>query len=124
MRSSQRNESVTAEVSTLEMKPDEQQTKLTDVDGAPVRVNMYCHIRELKTLQDVLSKDNMLDKWKECVFSRFSRMRCDQLFIGKLCHSLLCREIHYPEAREDEIWFAVGGHAIRFGKEEFLLHTG
>ncbi|KAL5766227.1 hypothetical protein ACOSP7_016844 [Xanthoceras sorbifolium] len=84
---------------------------------------MYCCIGELKTLQDVLSRDNMLDRWTQGVFGRFSGMQGDQLFSGKLCHSLLCREIHYPGAREDEIWFAVGGHAIRFGKEEFLLCT-
>ena len=47
-----------------------------------------------------------------------------EIFSGKLCHILLCRELNYPGARPDEIWFRVGQRAIRFGKEEFLLVTG
>ena len=89
--------------------PEKWQYKLATKEWLPARVNMYCRISELKTLQDVFSRDNMLDKWKKGVFGRLSRMRCDQLFSGKLCHSLLCREIHYPGAKKDEIWFTVGG---------------
>ncbi|KAL5789369.1 hypothetical protein ACOSQ2_004257 [Xanthoceras sorbifolium] len=137
-RPSRRNEAGSAGVSTTETIPAKQQTMLTDADGGPkkwfykcapekwfvARVNMYCRIGELGTLRDILRKDNMLDKWTHSAFGRLSGMRGDQLFSGKLCHSLLCREIHYPGAREDEIWFDIGGHAIRFGKEEFLLCTG
>ena len=33
-------------------------------------------------------------------------------------------EIVYPGARDDDMWFEIGGRATRFGKQEFLLITG
>ncbi|KAL5751795.1 hypothetical protein ACOSQ2_022302 [Xanthoceras sorbifolium] len=67
-------------------------------------------------------RDEQLDRWINRVFGHFLRMRGDQYFGGKLCHILLCREIEYSVARE--VWFKIGGKAMRFGKEEFLLCTG
>ncbi|KAI9198724.1 hypothetical protein LWI28_021213 [Acer negundo] len=47
-----------------------------------------------------------------------------EFFSGKLCHILLYRELIYPGARPDEIWFRVSQRAVRFGKEKFLVVTG
>ncbi|KAL5811324.1 hypothetical protein ACOSQ4_027892 [Xanthoceras sorbifolium] len=77
-----------------------------------LRFNMHCRVK------------GQLDRWMNGVFGNFLRMRGDQYFGGKLCQILLCREIEYPGAREDEMWFKVGGKPMRFGKEEFLLCTG
>ncbi|KAK3222926.1 hypothetical protein Dsin_009951 [Dipteronia sinensis] len=46
-----------------------------------------------------------------------------EFFNGRLCHILLCRDLNYLGVRLDEMWFWVGHHAVRFGKEEFLLIT-
>ncbi|KAL5760459.1 hypothetical protein ACOSP7_018972 [Xanthoceras sorbifolium] len=89
-----------------------------------LRFNMHCRVSEWGTFREALVRDGQLDRWMNGVFGNFLRMRGDQYFGGKLCQILLCREIEYPGAREDEMWFKVGGKPMRFGKEEFLLCTG
>ncbi|KAK0606389.1 hypothetical protein LWI29_037235 [Acer saccharum] len=67
----------------------------------------------------------MLRRWEHGVFGQFISMgKGKQFFSGKLCHLLLCREVVHPYGRPDEMWFRVGGRAIKFRKEEFLLLTG
>ncbi|KAL5742388.1 hypothetical protein ACOSP7_029120 [Xanthoceras sorbifolium] len=89
-----------------------------------LRFNMHCRVSEWGTFREALVREGQLDRWMNGVFGNFLRMRGDQYFGGKLCQILLCREIEYPGAREDEMWFKVGGKPMRFGKEEFLLCTG
>ncbi|KAL5810752.1 hypothetical protein ACOSQ4_027320 [Xanthoceras sorbifolium] len=75
-----------------------------------LRFNMHCRVSEWGTFREALVREG--------------QMRGDQYFGGKLCQILLCREIEYPGARKDEMWFKVGGKPMRFGKEGFLLCTG
>ncbi|KAK2664486.1 hypothetical protein Ddye_003060 [Dipteronia dyeriana] len=70
-----------------------------------------------------MARVGMLGRWEQGVFKQFLGMK-KELFSGNLCHILLCRELHYPGALPDEMWFGVGNRAVRFGKEEFLLVTG
>ncbi|KAK2659853.1 hypothetical protein Ddye_006386 [Dipteronia dyeriana] len=65
----------------------------------------------------------MLGRWEQCVFKWFLGMN-NELFSGKLCDILLCRELHFPGACPEEMWFRVKNRAVRFGKVEFLLVTG
>ncbi|KAL5752448.1 hypothetical protein ACOSQ2_022955 [Xanthoceras sorbifolium] len=89
-----------------------------------LRFNMHCRVSEWGTFREALVREGQLDRWMNGVFGHFLRMRGDQYFGGKLCQILLCQEIEYPGAREDEMWFKVGGKAMRYRKEEFLLCTG
>ncbi|KAL5843641.1 hypothetical protein ACOSQ4_009599 [Xanthoceras sorbifolium] len=89
-----------------------------------LRFNMHCRVSEWGAFWEALVREGQLDLWMNEVFGNFLRMRGDQYFGGKLCQILLYREIEYPGAREDEMWFKVGGKPMRFGKEEFLLCTG
>ncbi|KAK0578970.1 hypothetical protein LWI29_019163 [Acer saccharum] len=70
-----------------------------------------------------MDRVGMLRRWEHGVFRQFLKMD-REFFSGKLCHILLCRELNYPSARPDEMWFRVGERAVRFGKEEFFLVTG
>ncbi|KAK2646198.1 hypothetical protein Ddye_021393 [Dipteronia dyeriana] len=87
------------------------------------RVNIYCKLSHLTIISDAMSRVGMLGRWEQGVFKQFLGMK-KELFSGKLCHILLCGELHYPGARPDEMWFGVGNRAVGFGKEQFLLVTG
>ncbi|KAK2658960.1 hypothetical protein Ddye_005493 [Dipteronia dyeriana] len=87
------------------------------------RVNIYCKLSHLTIISDAMSRVGMLGRWEQGVFKQFMGMK-KEFFSGKLCHILLCRELHYPSVWPDEMWFGVGNRAVRFGKEEFLLVTG
>ncbi|TXG48876.1 hypothetical protein EZV62_024751 [Acer yangbiense] len=87
------------------------------------RVNIYCKLSNLTVIRDAMDRVDMLRRWEQGVFMQFLKMD-KEFFSGKLCHILLCKELNYPGARPNELWFRVGEHAIRFGKEEFLLVTG
>lgn len=89
------------------------------------RVNTHCNLHSLNIINNVLLRHHLNDRWEIGCFPhilKFSGQK--QFFSGKLCINLLCREIVYPDARDDEMWFDVGGHAMRFGKLEFMLCTG
>ena len=87
------------------------------------RVNIYCKLSNLTIICDVMDRVGMLRRWEQGVFRQFLTMG-KEFFSSKLFHILLCRELNYPGARPDEMWFWVGQRAVRFGKEEFLLVTG
>ncbi|KAK0581698.1 hypothetical protein LWI29_016927 [Acer saccharum] len=70
-----------------------------------------------------MDRVGMLRRWEQGVFKQFLTMG-KEFFSGKLCHILLCRELNYPGARLDEMWFRVGQRVVKFGKEEFLFVTG
>ncbi|KAK0595727.1 hypothetical protein LWI29_009401 [Acer saccharum] len=86
------------------------------------RVNIYCKLSNLTVIRDAMDRVGMLRWWEQGVFRQFLKMD-REFFSGKLCHILLCRELNYPSARLNEMWFRIGERAIRFGKEEFLLVT-
>ncbi|XVF67619.1 hypothetical protein PTKIN_Ptkin10aG0135900 [Pterospermum kingtungense] len=70
------------------------------------RINVYLHY-------------DMINDIKSELKFHSSAYNCNSVL-----HAVICCQINKSSAREDEIWFRIGGQSIRFSKYEYAAITG
>ncbi|KAL5846431.1 hypothetical protein ACOSQ3_009955 [Xanthoceras sorbifolium] len=97
---------------------------LPELDWFDARVLVHQGIRVIDTIVDLLWNAGQLEGSISGIFSEYLHLHRHETFGEKLCHLMLCRQIHREGARNDEMWFRVGKTDVKFGKLEFTLFTG
>lgn len=78
---------------------------------------------DIRSVLTCVGGEKLLQRFSDGCFGHLMR------FIGgvscsKALHELISREITFPEAKRDELWFRVGETNIRFALAEYALVTG
>ena len=89
------------------------------------RATTHCGINQLGPVRLALGRYNMLDTFFLGPLSHFLQIPLSlQMSTPQLIYQVLLREVIFPEARDDEMWFEIGGETYRYGKQEFILISG
>ena len=88
----------------------------------PAVVTTRSHSKTLMKIKDHLTP-SQLKLFRQTCFGSFLDVPPIR-FSGVLTHSMLLREVDKEDALDQEMWFNVGGHYIRFSRIEFALVTG
>ena len=89
------------------------------------RATTHCGINQLGPVRLALGRYNMLQSFLSSPLGHFLQIPLSlQMSAPQLIYQVLLREVTFPEAREDEMWFEIGGELYRYGKQEFILISG
>ncbi|KAK3225124.1 hypothetical protein Dsin_004986 [Dipteronia sinensis] len=91
-----------------------------------ITITVHCKLKLIDEIKTVLADCGELDDFKESCFGHYLDMShyMRGLFQAQYIHNLLLRQIRFPSANDDEMWFALGKTKVRLGKREFCLCTG
>ncbi|KAK1584159.1 hypothetical protein Q3G72_030358 [Acer saccharum] len=97
-----------------------------EAENQPENVNVAENVAKVDNLAvRVLDDQCELAGFKKVCFGHYldllGHMR--PLFQVQYIYNLLLRQIRFPGASEDEMWFALGKNKVRLGKREFCLCT-
>lgn len=97
----------------------------TQVVPPEMTLSTHCSFKEIAGVKAALEKRELLKQFLgETPFRYYVEIAHNQLLVCPLIVTILARELEFPRARPDEMWFEIGGQPYRFGKQEFLLVTG
>ena len=91
-----------------------------------ITITVHCKLKFISDIKRVLEGKGELTGFKNGCFGHYLDLpeNMNTLFQAQFIHNLLLRQIRFPGASEDEMWFALGKNKVRLGKREFCLCTG
>ncbi|XVE80342.1 hypothetical protein DITRI_Ditri14bG0132300 [Diplodiscus trichospermus] len=89
-----------------------------------VAINAYSKWKLLEDFPRVLQASGALQLFSNSCFGHFLGFHSKAVFSATMIHNILAREIMIDNAVDQEFWFGLGQHKVRFGKREFCLVTG
>ncbi|KAK3194406.1 hypothetical protein Dsin_025716 [Dipteronia sinensis] len=75
-----------------------------------IMITMHCKLKLIDEIKTVLADYGELDDFKKSCFGHYLDMThyMRGLFQAQYIHNLLLRQIRFPSANDDEMWFALG----------------
>ncbi|XP_052181137.1 uncharacterized protein LOC127794229 [Diospyros lotus] len=90
-----------------------------------MRVTTHCGIKHLEAMRRALDRYKLLDRFLQGPLGHFLKMPLSlHLTAPQLIYHVLLREVTFPGAHHDEMWFEIGGTPYRYGRQEFILISG
>lgn len=90
-----------------------------------MQTTTYCCINNLFVVCESFVKYSVLEDFIRGPLGHFMQIpHSSQVTTPQLILQVLLREVKFPSAHPDEMWFELGGVACRYGKQEFTLMTG
>ncbi|KAK1571869.1 hypothetical protein Q3G72_024273 [Acer saccharum] len=88
-----------------------------------ITITVHCKLKFIAEIRRVLEEQGELARFKRGCFGHYLDLpgHMQALFQAQYIHNLLLRQIQFPGASEDEMWFALGKNKVRLGKREFCL---